>query len=54
MSAEDEISALQRESEIPIDDLLESLPLEMFTEHSAQSNVIKDDDGGDVVDETKM
>ena len=37
MSAEDEISALQRESEIPIDDLLESLPLEMFTEHKSDA-----------------
>ena len=36
-SAEDEILALQRESEIPIDDLLETLPLEMFAEQKTES-----------------
>lgn len=29
---------MQRESEIPIDDLLESLPLEMFTEPKSDSD----------------
>ena len=52
---EEEIRALQREGEIPIDDLLDSLPLEMFAEHHTNEENEHDDDNEIIesVDEEK-